>query len=138
MGLMNALISWRRMRSPEMAQPVACSLRARAVLPRVALSLAVMALVVGCATSPRGPQPRVEVFREGRSPDRAFSEVRLLTDSGALREQGDIEARMRRKAGTLGADALIFDAPVPEGGELQGFSWVQTYLYRARAISFTP
>lgn len=97
-----------------------------------------VALVVGCASSPRGPLPHVEVFREGRSPDRPFSEVGLLSDSGAMREQGVIEAKMLKMAGKLGADAVVFDAPVQEGGELQGFSWVQTYLYRARAISFKP
>ena len=68
----------------------------------------------------------------------AYTEVQLLTDSGALREQGEIEARMIRKAAKLGADALIFDTPVKEGGELQGFSWVQTYLYRARAVALKP
>ncbi len=68
----------------------------------------------------------------------AYTEVQLLTDSGALREQGEIEARMIRKATKLGADALIFETPVKEGGELQGFSWVQTYLYQARAVALKP
>lgn len=45
---------------------------------------------------------------------------------------------MIRKAAKLGADALIFDTPVKEGGELQGFSWVQTYLYQARAVALKP
>jgi len=80
----------------------------------------------------------LEVFRKGRSPDRPFSEVGLLSDSGALREQGAIEAKMLKTAGKLGAEAVIFDEPILEGGELQGFSWVQTYLFRAQAIAFKP
>jgi hypothetical protein len=58
----------------------------------------------------------------------AYTEVQLLTDSGALREQGEIEARMIRKAAKLGADALIFDTPVKEGGELQGFSCTRHFI----------
>jgi hypothetical protein len=137
-GTMNALPFWSRMRFPRVARRAARSVRDRLVLRRLGLSLAALMLVAGCATSPRGPQPRVEVFREGRSPDRPFSEVGMLSDSGALREQGEIEAKMLKMAGKLGADAVIFDAPVREGGELQGFSWVQTYLYRGRAIVFKP
>lgn len=45
---------------------------------------------------------------------------------------------MTKKAAKLGADALIFDSPVKEGGELQGFSWVQTFLYRARSVALKP
>lgn len=135
---MNALPSWSQMRVPRAVRSAVCSVRGRSVLPRVGLSLVVMALVCGCAGSPSGAQPRLEVFRKGRSPDRPFSEVGLLSDSGALREQGAIEAKMLKTAGKLGADAVIFDEPILEGGELQGFSWVQTYLFRAQAIAFKP
>ncbi len=102
---------------------------------RGVLSLLLLWLLAGCASTPGSSQAHVQVFRDGQLPTQSYAEVQLLTDSGALREQGEIEAKMIRKAAKLGADALIFDTPVKEGGELQGFSWVQTYLYRARAIA---
>ncbi len=110
----------------------------RSIQLRIGVSLVVLTLVCGCANSPTDPQNRVEVLREGHLPNRQFSEVGMLSDSGALREQGVIEAKMLKLAKRLGADAVIFDLPIQEGGELQGFSWVQTYLFRARAIVYTP
>jgi hypothetical protein len=108
------------------------------VATRGFLSLLLLWMLAGCASTPTSSQARVQVFRDGQLPTQTYTEVQLLTDSGALREQGEIEAKMVKKAAKLGADALIFDTPVKEGGELQGFSWVQTYLYRARAVALKP
>ena len=108
------------------------------VATRGFLSLLLLWMLAGCASTPTSSQARVQVFRDGQLPAQTYTEVQLLTDSGALREQGEIEAKMVKKAAKLGADALIFDTPVKEGGELQGFSWVQTYLYRARAVALKP
>jgi hypothetical protein len=137
LSMMNFLTAHSRTNATNLspsAEPVTTSSRST----RGVLFLLLLWMLAGCASTPSSSQARVQVFRDGQLPTQTYTEVQLLTDSGALREQGEIEAKMVKKAAKLGADALIFDTPVKEGGELQGFSWVQTYLYRARAVALKP
>ena len=98
-------------------------------------------LLAGCATPDSsvsigsGPK-RIELFRDGQKPNRLYKEIGLLTDDGALGEQGDIEAKFIKKAKKMGADALILSPLVKTGGELKGFGIVDTYLYKASAIVY--
>ena len=103
----------------------------------------ILTLLVGCASSDaqfdsvkRKRADQVDVFRNGQKPTRTFREISLLTDDGGLGEEGKIEAKMIKKAKRLGANAIIFQPIVKSGGELKGFSWVETYLYKAAVVVY--
>ena len=103
----------------------------------------VLALLVGCASSggqydniKRKPTTQVDIFRDGQKPTRAYKEIGLLTDDGGLVEQRGIEAKLIRKAKRMGANAIIFQPLTKSGGELKGFSVVDTYVYRALVIVY--
>ncbi|HEY5909575.1 MAG TPA: hypothetical protein VJA21_03115 [Verrucomicrobiae bacterium] len=107
-----------------------------------ALTLAT-ALLVGCATSEveydstkRSPTTQLDFFRDAQKPSRPYKEVALLTDDGALNEQGAIEAGIIKKAKRMGGDAVIFHPLVKSGGELKGFSWVDNYCYKATVVVY--
>lgn len=110
-------------------------------IPVTLLALALLA-TAGCADleqavrGPEDPPARIEVFRGDQKPSKASRELGLLTDDGSLAEQGDIEAKMLNKARRMHADAVVFQAPLKSGRELQGLRWVETYVYRATVLGY--
>lgn len=103
----------------------------------------VLALFVGCVSPEarydsvtRKPTKQIEVYRDGHKPIRAYREISLLTDDGGLGEQGGIEAKFIKKAKHMGADAIILQPLTKSGNELKGFSWIETYLYKASLVIY--
>lgn len=102
-----------------------------------------LALLVACASpvaqydsAKRRPTTEINVLRDGQKPARPYKEISLLTDDGGLGEQGEIEAKFVKKAKRMGADAIILQPLIRSGGEVKGFSWVETYLYKASVVIF--
>jgi hypothetical protein len=97
----------------------------------------------GCASdSSRAPSTGVplvqlDVFRDGNKPTRAYKEIQLLTDEGRAGEQGSIEAKMLKKAKSLGGSGVIFVPREQVGSELSGFGLSTTFLYKASVITYT-
>ena len=91
-------------------------------------------LLAGCATGAGSKQ--VEIYRDGSKPAREYADIGILTDDGALAEQGEIEEQMVRKAQRRGADALIFEKLVSTGEELRGLGLSTTYLYKAHMVVY--
>lgn len=99
--------------------------------------LAAGLLLGGCATPPAAAGKQVELYRDGQIPAKSHQEIRVLTDEGSLREQGEIEEKFIQQARRLQADALLLHPIVRTGIEQQGFAIVEVYLYKATAIVYT-
>lgn len=79
---------------------------------------------------------RIE-FRDGEKPSRPYRKLALLTDDGALGEQGEIEQKFVKEARKMGANALIYAPLMRTGEELVGFAMVHTYLFKAQAVVYS-
>ena len=114
-------------------------------MKRFVLATALLVIASGCSTAPHdnaartsSARPTLALFRDGQKPTRPFHELGVLTDDGGLVEQGEIEARFIKKARKMKADAIVFHPLVRTGGEVKGFSWVETHLYKATVIAYDP
>lgn len=108
----------------------------------ISLVVALSGLSIGrCASKAEKKQQvekEIELFRNGDQPFRPFKEVEVMTDDGRLTEESAITEKFVKRARKKGAYALLIDKPIESGTErapFQGFKI--TYLFRARAISYT-
>ena len=102
-----------------------------------------LAALLGCSTpevrydsTKRHPTAEIDVFRDGQKPTKAYKEIGMVTDDGRAVEQPDIESKFIKKAKRMGGNAIIMFAPTRSGGELSGFSLVDTFLYKASIIIY--
>lgn len=102
-----------------------------------------VAVFVGCSTpevrydsAKRQPTAEIDIFREGQKPSKACKEIGMLTDDGRAVEQPEIEAKFINKARRMGGNSIIMHAPTKSGGELSGFSVVDTFLYKASVVIY--
>ncbi len=103
-------------------------------------------LVMGCETAGGGrgpatqvPAKQVEIFKDGKEPDRNYTVLRTLMDDGREVEEAEIEAKMVKTARKLGADALFFEPKKESGFEaIHPFTFgvKKTYLFKARAVRY--
>jgi hypothetical protein len=107
------------------------------------LGLGVVIALLGCGTPDgqydsikRAATASVDIYRDGKKPDRGYKEIGLLTDDAALGEQGEVEAKFVKQAKRMGGNAVILHPLIKTGGELKGFSIVETYLYKASVIVY--
>lgn len=116
----------------------------KSTIPFAAFLTLTLALVCvfGCATQTsqtavRPATAEVDVYRDGQKPQKNYKELTLLTDDGRIEEQQAIEAKMIRKAKSMGANAIIFHALIDSGGEGQMFGgWKKTYFYKASVVVY--
>ncbi len=81
----------------------------------------------------------LDILRDGQKPSRKYTEVAVLKDDGRVEEQDAIEAKMLRKAKSMGANGIIVHPPVKSGTEaiLDLFGSVKTtYLYRGTVFRY--
>jgi|SRR6185312_12422818 len=86
------------------------------------LGLATLLLITGCATAdkivtdttPREPTTAVDVYKDGKIPDRKYKEIAELSFLGPREEELRAQRRFIRQAQKLGGNGVLFTV-VPAG-----------------------
>jgi hypothetical protein len=108
----------------------------------LSLTLLCGLLFAGCATQSKTglpPTTQVDIFRDGTKPEKSCKEIGRLDDDGKESEQPEIEAKMIKRAKSMGGNAIVFEKPKPSGMEAGPWSFGSlkyTYLYRATVFVY--
>ena len=104
--------------------------------------LGISALFAGCETFARfehrvpANEKKIEVFRTNTKPPAHIRELGVVTEEGALNQEGEIEQHFISKARRAGADALVFDPMVKVGEEFKFFNVTDMYMFKATMVAY--
>ena len=106
--------------------------------------LSLLLMLCGCASTSevvldntkRPPTTSVEVFKDGKTPDRKFKQIAELSFLGPREDELRAQKRFVRQAQKMGGNAIIFR--IENAGQKGSFTVFQTtaYVFKANVIAY--
>jgi hypothetical protein len=111
------------------------------------LALSLLILFAGCVTAdkvvldntPRPPTTSVDVFKDGKVPDRKYKQIAELSFLGPREEELRAQKRFTGQAEKMGGNGILFDvvmAGQKGGGSMYGFNSSTAWVFKGKVIVY--
>lgn len=111
------------------------------------IALAALVFVLGCAstdkvvfdTTPRPPTTSVDVYKDGKKPDRKYKEIAEMTYLAKREKELHAQRQFIEEARKIGGNGILMtvaDAGVRGGGSMYGHGVKSVWLFKSKVIVY--